>query len=113
MLLSPLPFDARSVSYPRRSVALNLLLLWSYLTSAETALGRKLPNLEHMTGGLGFPGLNGFSRQLYGIDANNFGPRFGFAYRLTPTTVLRGAFGVMYGPSYAQAAGNALAAPRV
>ena len=37
MLLSPWSFDARLVSCPRRSIALNLLLLWSYLTNAETA----------------------------------------------------------------------------
>ena len=37
MLWSPLPFDARLVSYPKRSIALNLLLLWSYLTYAEAA----------------------------------------------------------------------------
>ena len=37
MLFSPLPFGIRSVSCPRRLFALNLLLLWSYLTSAEAA----------------------------------------------------------------------------
>ena len=37
MLLSPLPFGIRSASCPRRLFALNLLLLWSYLTSAEAA----------------------------------------------------------------------------
>src|SRR5204862_4474094 len=37
MLFSPLPFGIRSASRPRRPFALNLLLLWSYLTSAEAA----------------------------------------------------------------------------
>ena len=29
-------------------------------------------------------------------DKNNFAPRFGFAYSLTPKTVLRGAYGIFY-----------------
>ena len=29
-------------------------------------------------------------------DRNNFGPRVGFAYTLTPTTVVRGGYGVSY-----------------
>ena len=29
-------------------------------------------------------------------DRNNFGPRLGFAYTLTPTTVLRGGYGISY-----------------
>jgi len=37
MLVSPLSFDVRSIRRPRRYFALDLLLLWSYLTSAEAA----------------------------------------------------------------------------
>ncbi len=75
----------------------------------ESQLGQSLPNLRNMTGGLGFPGTAGFGRHIYNTDWNNFGPRFGFAYRVTPQTVVRGAFAVMYGPSYKQAAGNGAA----
>ena len=32
-------------------------------------------------------------------DFNNFGPRFGFAYGLTPKTTLRGGYGLFYGPN--------------
>ncbi|HSS97744.1 MAG TPA: TonB-dependent receptor, partial [Terriglobales bacterium] len=35
------------------------------------------------------------------VDRNNFAPRFGFAYQLTPQTVLRGGAGVFYGMSVA------------
>ena len=78
----------------------------SAVATLEAQLGQSLPNLEHLTGGLGFPGTAGVGRRLYKADTNNFGPRFGFAYRVFPNTVLRGAFAVMYGPSYKNAAGN-------
>jgi len=35
-------------------------------------------------------------RQLVPQDRNNFGPRVGFAYQLTPKTVLRSGFGIFY-----------------
>lgn len=34
--------------------------------------------------------------QLYDRDLNNYAPRFGFAYRLTDTTVVRGGYGIYY-----------------
>ena len=40
--------------------------------------------------------VNGLSEPPYACDCNNFGPRFGFAYR-TPIGVLRGAYGLHYG----------------
>lgn len=38
-----------------------------------------------------------FDRTLVRNDGNNFGPRFGFAYRATDKTVVRGGYGVYYG----------------
>src|SRR4029078_12064572 len=35
-------------------------------------------------------------RALIQPDRNNFGPRLGFAYTLTPATVVRGGYGVSY-----------------
>jgi outer membrane receptor protein involved in Fe transport len=35
-------------------------------------------------------------RQLVPQDRNNFGPRVGFAYQLTPKTVVRAGFGIFY-----------------
>lgn len=49
------------------------------------------------------PGQNTFLKPGDGInglvkpDRNNFAPRLGFAYSVTPLTVLRGGFGVFYG----------------
>ena len=37
------------------------------------------------------------SRGLIPVDKNNFAPRVGFAYQITPGTVLRGGYGVFYG----------------
>lgn len=46
------------------------------------------------------------SRQQTPTDANNFGPRFGFAYRATNRMVLRGGYGIAYPPSAMQASGT-------
>ena len=40
--------------------------------------------------------VNALSDLPYSCDCNNFGPRFGFAYR-TPAGVVRGAYGLQYG----------------
>jgi len=37
------------------------------------------------------------STSLMRLDTNNFAPRLGLAYKLTPTTVLRGGAGIFYG----------------
>jgi len=43
------------------------------------------------------PGKDGFSRAFAKGDHNNWAPRFGFAYRLTPKLVMRGGYGIFYG----------------
>ena len=37
-----------------------------------------------------------YNEALIHPDANNFAPRFGFAYSITPRTVVRGAYGLFY-----------------
>lgn len=37
------------------------------------------------------------STGLVPVDTNNFAPRIGFAYQLTPSTVVRGGYGLFYG----------------
>ena len=50
------------------------------------------------TGGLTFPGVKGQPSGLWNRDTNNFMPRAGFAYEVTRKTVLRGGWGMFYGP---------------
>ena len=42
----------------------------------------------------------GFPSKLVNGDHNNWAPRFGFAYRLTNATVVRGGFGIYYGTTF-------------
>jgi hypothetical protein len=45
-------------------------------------------------------GLNGASRSAnVKIDYTNFSPRFGFAYTVRPTTIIRGGFGLSFYPT--------------
>ena len=46
-----------------------------------------------------FSGTNGYSRNLYESHYNDYGPRFGVAYNLDSTTVIRGGFGIAYLPT--------------
>lgn len=55
------------------------------------------PNLFAVRGGLTFAGVNGESRGLYKTPRNNYMPRFGFAYKLSDKTVVRGGYGIFYG----------------
>jgi hypothetical protein len=53
-------------------------------------------------GGLLFSAQGGAPRGLTDIDRNNVSPRVGFAYSLTPNTVLRGGYGHFFGPTMPQ-----------
>ncbi len=48
-----------------------------------------------------FAGLNGLGAKVYRSDYNNFGPRFGFAWRPRQdrNLVVRGGYGIYYGPA--------------
>ena len=50
------------------------------------------------TGGLTFAGVGGQPRGLWKRDINNWMPRAGFAYQLNSKTVLRGGWGLFFGP---------------
>ncbi len=47
-------------------------------------------------GGIGFAGQNGQLGSPFSTDWNNFQPRVGAAFQLTPKTVLRGGYGISY-----------------
>jgi hypothetical protein len=55
-----------------------------------------LPNLR---GGLEFTGADGNSSRQKATNWNHWGPRFGFAYSATPSTVIRGGYGLFFLPA--------------
>jgi hypothetical protein len=60
---------------------------------------RPIPGAGGLPGALIFAGIGAGrtgQKRLYPTDFTNFGPRAGFAYRLTNKTVLRGGFGIYY-----------------
>lgn len=50
-----------------------------------------------------FSGRDGRSKYAHDFDANNFGPRFGFAWEAQPGFVVRGGYGINYNGMYARA----------
>ncbi len=50
-----------------------------------------------------FSGRNGRSKYAHDFDANNFGPRFGFAWEASSGFVVRGGYGINYNGMYARA----------
>jgi len=89
------------------SVTLNLGLRYDYETP-RTDRFNQLTNFDYdatspltapgynLRGGLVFPGVDGRSRYNARPDRNNFAPRAGIAWRLTPKTVVRAGAGLFY-----------------
>jgi trimeric autotransporter adhesin len=50
-------------------------------------------------GAVAFPGVDGYSRNLWDTEYDDWGPRVGAAYSLNQRTVIRGGFGITYLPS--------------
>ena len=50
-------------------------------------------------GAIAFPGTEGYSRNLWDSEYDDWGPRVGAAYTLNPRTVFRGGFVITYLPS--------------
>ena len=59
--------------------------------------GRRTPSAPQ--GAIAFPGVDGYSRNLWDTTYDNFGPRVGAAYQINDRMVLRGGFGITYLPS--------------
>ena len=73
---------------------------------APSPLAQRVPQFPNLRGGVVFVGVDGRSRHQYHIDGNNWAPRFGFAYQLTPQTVVRGGYGHFFGASEQAAHGT-------
>jgi hypothetical protein len=77
--------------YDRQS-SFNPDILSPLSQQVEAKLGRPV------YGAVEFAGLNGYPRGLW-ATAHNWGPRIGFAYSITPRTVIRTGFGITYFPT--------------
>jgi len=67
--------------------------------------------VSNTPGVLTFSGRDGLSKYAHRWDKNNIAPRFGFAYRMPgDKTVLRGGYGLMYGPIYDASVGRVMQA---
>ncbi len=88
-------------------LTLNLGLRWD-VEPARTERFNQLTNFDfnarpplqaeglNLRGALAFVGVNGVPRNQAQTDWNNFAPRIGFAYKVTPQTVVRGGAGLFY-----------------
>lgn len=76
---------------------------WFDITVPSPIAG-KVAGYPDLRGAMRFAGPDG--RAQTPTDLNNIGPRFGFAYRASSRLAARGGYGLMYGPSVMQAAGN-------
>lgn len=91
-----------------RKLTANIGLRWDH-ESATTARHNNFANFNpnitttdsgiSLKGGLVYPGVNGLSRGNRDSTWDNFGPRVGLAYSVTPSTVVRIGFGIYYLPT--------------
>jgi hypothetical protein len=66
----------------------------------------QVPGLGPLKGGLQFATPN--DRSPFYKNYHGFGPRFGFAYKVRPTTVVRGGYGIYYTQNKGAAAGTGI-----
>ncbi|MBA3569319.1 MAG: TonB-dependent receptor [Pyrinomonadaceae bacterium] len=76
-------------------LTLNLGLRYDYATWPYEGADR-MTNLDPLTGQKFTPANSKFGRGLVKPDKNNFAPRVGLAYQLTPETVVRAGYGRFY-----------------
>ena len=99
-------------------LTVNLGLRWDVQTGLTEKYNRAAyfdPNAPSpLAGPAGLPNLKGVLRWLGGDNPSNqqdtswkdFGPRAGFAFKVTANSVLRGGYGIFYTPRNIQANGN-------
>ncbi len=86
-----------------RTERYNRLSYWDI--SVPSPIHGRVPGFDRdLRGQMNFTGPD--NRRQTPTDANNWGPRFGFAFQVNSKTVLRGAYGILYSPSVLQASGT-------
>jgi hypothetical protein len=88
-------------------LTLNLGLRWEY-ESPLSAANNEYSRVDPTTGQILFAGQNSSPTLNLTSSKLNFAPRAGFAYRLTPKTVIRSAFGMFYAGIFSDLGGQVL-----
>jgi hypothetical protein len=76
-------------------LTINIGLRYEY-TPPPVEVSNRWANFDVITGKLKIAKYNSDRQAGVQTDGNNFAPRFGFAYRLRPNTIVRGGFGIFY-----------------
>jgi hypothetical protein len=90
---------------PTAKLTVNLGLRWEVQPGPTERFNRmsawdfEATNAFGTKGAIAFPGVDGYSRNLWDTTYDNWGPRVGAAYSFDSRTVVRGGFGVTYLPS--------------
>lgn len=92
--------------HPTTALTINAGLRWDVFPGATERFNRMEyfnPTLAYSVNGVNLTGgevfSNGSHRSPYLTNFHDFAPRFGLTYRITKNAVLRGGFGISYGPS--------------
>ncbi len=88
-------------------LTLNLGLRWEYESPISTA-NNEYSRVDPTTGEVLFAGKNASNTLNLSGSKLNFGPRSGFAYSITPKTVIRSAFGIFYAGIFSDLGGQVL-----
>jgi Carboxypeptidase regulatory-like domain/TonB-dependent Receptor Plug Domain/TonB dependent receptor len=88
-------------------LTLNLGLRWEYESPLSTA-NNEYSRVDPASGEVLFEGKNASDTLNLRASKLNFAPRAGFAYSLTPKTVIRSAFGIFYAGIFSDLGGQVL-----
>jgi hypothetical protein len=88
-------------------LTLSLGLRWEY-ESPVTAANNEYSRVDPTTGDILFAGKNASDTLNLRAPKLNFAPRAGFAYSLTPKTVIRSGFGIFYSGIFSDLGGQVL-----
>ena len=86
-------------------LTVNLGLRWEYESPVTTA-NNEYARVDPTSGAVLFAGINASKSLNLNAPKLNFAPRAGFAYAVTPKTVVRSAFGIFYSGIFSDLGGQ-------